>query len=803
MKLDASGTLTDSIVMGGRLPELSFECTSRSRRAHRDAPKVPSKDSTPASLQIDRHSTDRSRGTVDAHFSVCDVNAPMTPDAITADGRATLTSSAIGGLKIDSAELEGKYDGQVGDVTKLDVAGPTAKAHASGRIALDRASNSNLKYHVDAVNLEDLAKLAGQGSVAGSAILEGTLTGNAASLEATGTLDGSDLSYEDNNALDLNSQYTVTVPDLQFANVRVKATTNATFVKIGGAELNSLTATTTYDQKALDFSTNLKEKTRELDASGQVIFHPDHQEIHLPALAVRAQGVEWHMAPGSQATVKYARERVDFENVRLVSADQSLDVNGTLTLGTATPVGAIQVKANNVDLKQLETLTLQDRGLTGRLNADASISGTAAAPDVKGTVQVTNGGFQSYHYDSLSANVDYKGARLGIDATLNQSATESITAKGSVPTSLFTASPSGEHVEPTPEDAVDLQIKSSVISLALLQGVTNQLTNVAGTLEADVHLTGSAQDPHAQGFVDIKNGAFGIPAAGETFTGLTTRIELKPETVQVREFQLLDRHGEKLRVAGELAVHARQLGDVNVTIESDNFEVLNNELGDVQVQTALKLTGELRRPQLVGDVHLDAARVEVDQVLSLFYTPYSEESLAEVVSAERTVEGSGSAEDATKSGAGEGERISRAARGRGEGRTGSGPGSGAVGTARGALDGYSSHRARQPRRARQRPPARRTDRRGARRSQRHPRRRSPRSKEPECARHSRPDSSIPSAARTTSRAGDSISCGTAPFDSPGTADINPLLDIRATRQIPNTGVEARDSHHRDTQSAAA
>ena len=67
--------------------------------------------------------------------------------------------------------------------------------------------------------------------------------------------------------------------------------------------------------------------------SGQVIFHPDHQEIHLPALAVRTQGVEWHMAPGSQATVKYARERVDFENVRLVSADQSLDVNGTLALG--------------------------------------------------------------------------------------------------------------------------------------------------------------------------------------------------------------------------------------------------------------------------------------------------------------------------------------------------------------------------------------------------------------------------------------------------------------------------------------
>ena len=37
---------------------------------------------------------------------------------------------------------------------------------------------------------------------------------------------------------------------------------------------------------------------------GRSIFHPDHQEIHLPKLAVRTQGVEWRTAPGSQATVK-------------------------------------------------------------------------------------------------------------------------------------------------------------------------------------------------------------------------------------------------------------------------------------------------------------------------------------------------------------------------------------------------------------------------------------------------------------------------------------------------------------------
>ena len=44
-------------------------------------------------------------------------------------------------------------------------------------------------------------------------MLDGTVAGNAASLQTTGTLDGSNVGYRENKALDLDSKYTVTVPD--------------------------------------------------------------------------------------------------------------------------------------------------------------------------------------------------------------------------------------------------------------------------------------------------------------------------------------------------------------------------------------------------------------------------------------------------------------------------------------------------------------------------------------------------------------------------------------------------------------
>ena len=215
-------------------------------------------------------------------------------------------------------------------------------------------------------------------------------------------------------------------------------------------------------------------------------------------------------------------------------------------------------------------------------------------------------------------------------------------------TTLFQPNTEGGHVAETAGDEVDLQVKSTAMNLGFVEGFTTQVTNITGTLEADVRVTGSGRDPHVSGFVDIRGGAFGVPVGGVSYRGLDTRIELEPDRVRLQQFTILDEHGQPLNVSGELAVHERQVGSVNINVTSDNFEIIDNELGDVGVDSELKVTGELRRPQIVGEVRLEAARLEVDRILQLFYDPYGVESLPDVVSAESVVEGAGSAEEAAR-----------------------------------------------------------------------------------------------------------------------------------------------------------
>jgi len=653
--IDASGTLAEATLMGARLSGLTYD--TRIADGGLDATVNGAFEGLdPARASGQERLAGEVNGSVDAQVRIADLAEPITPDAIDAGGTVTIRDSEVGGLRIDTADIQGIFADRVGDITTMSVTGPELNLSAEGRFSLARTTTSDLTYHVEATDLATLGRLAGQEGLAGSVVLDGNLSGDAVSMQTTGKLNGSNLTYQENNALDLNATYSVIVPELTPADATVQATATANFVKAGGLQLNSVEATTTYVRKTLEFAATLQQEARELDASGEVIFHPDHQEIHLPELAIRTAGQEWRSAPGVEAAVQYGGGKLSIENVRLVNGAQRLNVDGTLPLEGEEGAGALKVNAENIDLAGLERLLLQDRGLSGQLNATATITGTAERPLVDGRVEVAGGGFRSYRYESLTADVDYDGRRIDLDARLQQSPAEAITATGTVPMSLFARSEDEGHVPASEEDRLDLRVQSTDLSLGLVQGFTTAITNVTGTLQADVRLTGSGQDPHAEGHIDIRNGAFGVPLTGVSYTGLDTRIELTRDLVTIRAFDLLDEEGAPLKVSGELAVHEREVGAVDVSLQAKNFEIVDNELGDVGVDTSLRVTGELRRPLVQGEVRVQTGRLEVDRILQMFQDPYAIESTPAVVPAERVAAGAGTAEQTTK------EALDRAAR---------------------------------------------------------------------------------------------------------------------------------------------
>ena len=617
LDLTANGTLTDSSILGGTIPQLAFDASVARDKAHVKA-NGSFAGLDPATATGKPEVKGRVAGALAIDATVAHLSSGVTPDSVQADARLTLQPSTIGDLEITRASLDGAYHDSTGDIRTLDINGRDINVQASGTLALNDTGQSNLKIHADSPSLEQIGKLVDQ-PITGIGKIDATVTGNRRELKAAGSLVGDNLKFGDNGALAVSSNFNATVPELTVVDASVTADTHATFVSIGGQEINELDAKTTYRQKQLDFDATAKQPQRSAGAAGSLLLHPDHQEVHLQRLGLQTQGQTWQLAQGSQATINYAQDAVAVQNLTLVNGAQQIAADGTFGRSG----DALKVTLTNVDVANVDAILLRPAQLTGALNASATVTGTKDAPDVKGEFTIANGGFRQYRYETFGGTVNYAGAGLTLDAKLQQNPTTYLTAKGYVPTALFKGSVTAAdrakaHGAPIAAgEQIDLHVESTPIDLGLIQGFTTTLTNVTGTLQAKVDITGSAADPHPSGVVSIEKAGFTVEPTGGIYSNLQGKIDLQPDKVHIDHISVLDNHQSALSITGDLAIHELQVGGVELFVTSNDFKVVDNKLGNVRVNANLEIGGELRSPKIAGDFGVSTGQVNLDEILAL------------------------------------------------------------------------------------------------------------------------------------------------------------------------------------------
>ena len=623
LTLDVTGTMIDSLLFGAAFPRMDVTTHLADGDVQvRTAGTFAGLD--PAVVTGNEKAAGKLTGSIDANTTIRAYAMGVTVDSVDISGHVELQPSTIGRLTIDRAVVDGSYASREGQLKTIEVSGADLNVTGSGAIALNDSGASNLTLHADTPSLDRVGEIIGQ-SLKGSLVVDATVTGNARELKAAGKLTGSNVGHGESEALSLTSTFAAAVPDLQWDRARVEANSTATFVEIGGQKINELAADTTYSQSRLDFKGTAKEGARQLAGGGWVLLHPDHQEIHIGDLALRSEQIEWRTPEGSAAAIRYAKDRVQVENLRLMNGDQHITAGGVI----AGADSAMKVHAENVDVAQLDTLLLGDGRLAGRFTGDAEISGTTSAPSVTSKFTLSQGAFRTFKFESLTGTVDYTRSGVALDVRLQQTPATWITAKGIAPATLFVATPPGvdSHDENRIGGVVDVQIASSPIDFGLIQGFTPYVTNVTGTMQANVRITGTGYDPHADGVIEIRGGSFAVPELGTQYTGLDTRIDLKPDVVTVREFKILDGHGKPMTIGGTLGVHEFAVGAVNITVQSQDFEAINSRFGKLILDAELKLTGDLRKPRLDGTISVETATLDVVRILEeATANPYSVES---------------------------------------------------------------------------------------------------------------------------------------------------------------------------------
>lgn len=531
-------------------------------------------------------------------------------------GSATLAPSRVAETDLARGDFAGTLDRGLLTLERASLVGGGIDARGSGTIAV-AGGNSDFSA---VASTQDLKAIAGLTPVplAGAGTVRMTLKGPFERVAIKGTFSGDHVVTAGASVLTTSGEFSGTLDGNHPKDAELDVDVAGSFVTIGRWTANSALTKIAYRGTEIraDVQARLADG-REMTASGRVLVHTDHNEVHLTAARLKLAGTGWEIPSDAvDGKITWDSQSFHVENLAFVS-DSSPDSRVTIAgnLGRASPAGTLTINVTDVPVDSLGTLIPALTNYRGRVAGRVTVTGSVAHPEVDTSLSVTQGGLRQFTFDTLAVNGGWSGNDIHGDLRLDQAAGRWLTVRGTVPTNLFSRT--------GPSRPVDLAIRSSSIDLGVVQGFTSTVSNVSGLLELDVAVTGVSQDPHFNGFIQMQDAAFLVARTGARYKSGNARILLTPNNVTLEHFHVEDDKGDPLELSGSAATRQLRLGEFAVELSATRFEFLQNELGDIDLNGVLTISGNPAAPVISGDLAIDHATVAADKLLEYFDRPYA------------------------------------------------------------------------------------------------------------------------------------------------------------------------------------
>jgi autotransporter translocation and assembly factor TamB len=542
------------------------------------------------------------------------------------EGTATLRSSRIRQIAIDTAEIDGTYRDELATIRRVDAAGPDFSISGAGSIATAGCEvdgpgcRTDFTYDIVRADLERLRPVIG-GSFTGLVATKGRLTGSLERPRVAGDATLTGFTAPELEALTVTGTYDVTSTSGRFETTTAHADLRGFFLKISGLSLTEGTATLSLADRRVNLVVCLTDtQGRSGVISADALVAPDRREAALQDLSVSFGRGPWRLARAeTPPVVSWNDDEVSIAATSFVgpTPDERLAVSGTWR---GDGRGALRVMATHVNLDALQGVSEAPARYGGVLDADATIRGTRRSPIVTGRVEVTAGRIRRFSYERLAGRVDYSGGDFSVDLRLDQAPGVWLTAAGTVPAGLLDPE--------LPERNIDVAIKSSPIGLGLVEGLTDVVRDVSGQMQFDVKAVGTSRDPHFEGSIEVGSAAFLVPATNVRYKNGRTMVTLSTDRVNVDTLRIEDPSGRPLELHGSLGTHEMRVGDLAVDVTARHFEVINNEFGKVEIDANLQSRGRFESPQFVGELSITSGTLNVDEILErTLLRPYATEPL--------------------------------------------------------------------------------------------------------------------------------------------------------------------------------
>lgn len=365
----------------------------------------------------------------------------------------------------------------------------------------------------------------------------------------------------------------------------------------------------TYDGRRTDLTATVRvDPTHRAALDAQVRTGANETTVTLQRLTLQLENDKWTLL---QEAVITAGARYRIQGLLLHSGPQQVAVDGIVDpQGTQSFVTTVE----SVRLGSVSSLVGLS-GLDGTLSGSLTLDGPATAPRLDSRLSM-NLRSEEREVGTLRLDANYEDLALRLDARLTHTDGSVLTATGRVPTDLRLHAPTPANVGAQP---VTLDLSTEQFPVNWVDPFLDpaSVTDVAGTLAADVRVRGTLADPDLGGVATLTNGGAALPPLETRYRDAAATLQFADDRLILESATLRSSNDGRLRAEGVINFPALTVGEFDLRLNASNFIAIDTRAyRRAVIDGALTLQGTTQRPTLNGTVKLQSANIYYNKALA-------------------------------------------------------------------------------------------------------------------------------------------------------------------------------------------
>ena len=338
-------------------------------------------------------------------------------------------------------------------------------------------------------------------------------------------------------------------------------------------------------------------------------------EVLLQQLDFDAPAIQLQLKD-APAIITYGDSIVTLQNLNIVNRnDSAFNISADAYVSILDDI-KLNASIKDVELALLSQFGLMDDPIEGRatlnINADANSGGVF----LTGDAHITDLKFDPIDIKDITANIDFRGDTVLMDAAVHNSVGDSIILNLKTPLTAKLQ----DSITVSWSETFEARLLADKIHLENLFLATSDLIP-EGILDMDFSIDGSVSEPIVKGYADLSQGAISLPQYGVNYNDMRLKVSIDNTDVKLDSLFIRHLKGTLLAQGGmeiDSVITSGKIKNSDISILAKDFYLSNHRNHEMQIYADAFFKNEIDSiPTFGGNITVLRASFNLPAIMNM------------------------------------------------------------------------------------------------------------------------------------------------------------------------------------------